>query len=230
MARIIVLATFLTIVICASVSWQRRTTIRQGSRDSRPISSRRWNRPPDKVDGRESQADARTRIHGDEQKRRGRVVLTLLRSQKISLLARAMTDGAVTLAPHVEKINYEPFDYTFIASFGTLISVSLCGPIRPSDFKELLDYAKATGQTDNGITEVNSGNHLASWPLPRKRISDELCPFHGPNPRLWPCSGPRDGSLLGVFRFCASGEGEAGETPLHDERREDGGIPDVQLW
>jgi len=140
-----------------------------------------------------------------------------------------MTDGAVTLAPHVEKINYEPFDYTFIAQFGTLDFGVFVRPDSPfKTFKELLDYAKATpGKLTMGITEVNSGNHLALLAVAKKEnIKMSFVPFIGRESHdSGLARGPRDGSLLGVFRFCASGEGEAGETPLHDERREDGGIP-----
>jgi tripartite-type tricarboxylate transporter receptor subunit TctC len=116
----------------------------------------------------------------------GRVVLTLIaKSKDDPYLLGAMTDGAVTLAPHVEKINYEPFDYTFIAQFGTLDFGVFVRPDSPfKTFKELLDYAKANpGKLTMGITEVNSGNHLALLAVcQRENIKMSFVPFMGANP------------------------------------------------
>jgi len=116
----------------------------------------------------------------------GRVVLTLIaKSKDDPYLLGAMTDGAVTLAPHVEKINYEPFDYTFIAQFGTLDFGVFVRPDSPfKTFRELLDYAKANpGKLTMGITEVNSGNHLALLAVCKKEnIKMNFVPFMGANP------------------------------------------------
>jgi tripartite-type tricarboxylate transporter receptor subunit TctC len=75
----------------------------------------------------------------------GRVVLTLIaKSKDDPYLLGAMTDSTIVLAPHVEKINYEPFDYTFIAQFGTLDFGVFVRPDSPfKTFRELLDDAKA---------------------------------------------------------------------------------------
>jgi len=116
----------------------------------------------------------------------GRVVLTLLsKSKDDPYLLGAMTDGAVTLAPFIEKINYEPFDYTFIAQFGTLDYGVFVRPDSPfKTFRELLDWAKANpGKLTMGITEVNSGNHVALLALCKKEnIKMSFIPFMGANP------------------------------------------------
>ncbi len=116
----------------------------------------------------------------------GRVVLTLLaKSKDDPYLLGAMTDSTIALAPHVEKINYEPFDYTFIAQFGTLDFGVFVRPDSPfKTFKELLDYAKANpGKLTMGITEVNSGNHLALLAVCKKEnIKMNFVPFMGANP------------------------------------------------
>jgi tripartite-type tricarboxylate transporter receptor subunit TctC len=116
----------------------------------------------------------------------GRVVLTLLsKSKDDPYLLGAMTDGAVTLAPFVEKINYEPFDFTFIAQFGTLDYGVFVRPDSPfKTFRELLDWAKANpGKLTMGITEVNSGNHVALLAVCKKEnIKMNFIPFMGANP------------------------------------------------
>ena len=116
----------------------------------------------------------------------GRVVLTLIaKSKDDPYLLGAMTDSTISIAPHVEKINYEPFDYTFIAQFGTLDFGVFVRPDSPfKTFKELLDYAKANpGKLTMGITEVNSGNHLALLAVCKKEnIKMSFVPFMGANP------------------------------------------------
>ncbi len=116
----------------------------------------------------------------------GRVVLTLIaKSKDDPYLLGAMTDSTIAIAPHVEKINYEPFDYTFIAQFGTLDFGAFVRPDSPfKTFKELLDYAKANpGKLTMGITEVNSGNHLALLAVCKKEnIKMNFVPFMGANP------------------------------------------------
>jgi tripartite-type tricarboxylate transporter receptor subunit TctC len=116
----------------------------------------------------------------------GRVVLTLLaKSKDDPYLLGAMTDSTIAIAPHVEKINYEPFDYTFIAQFGTLDFGVYVRPDSPfKTFRELLDYAKANpGKLTMGITEVNSGNHLALLAVCQKEnIKMNFVPFMGANP------------------------------------------------
>ena len=116
----------------------------------------------------------------------GRVVLTLIsKSKDDPYLLGAMTDSTIAIAPHVEKINYEPFDYTFIAQFGTLDFGVFVRPDSPfKTFKELLDYAKANpGKLTMGITEVNSGNHLALLAVCKKEnIKMNFVPFMGANP------------------------------------------------
>jgi len=116
----------------------------------------------------------------------GRVVVTLIaKSKDDPYLLGAMTDSTISLAPHLEKINYEPFDYTFIAQFGTLDFGVFVRPDSPfKTFKELLDYAKANpGKLTMGITEVNSGNHLALLAVCKKEnIKMSFVPFMGANP------------------------------------------------
>ena len=116
----------------------------------------------------------------------GRVVLTLIsKSKDDPYLLGAMTDSTIAIAPHVEKINYEPFDYTFIAQFGTLDFGVFVRPDSPfKTFRELLDYAKANpGKLTMGITEVNSGNHLALLAVCKKEnIKMNFVPFMGANP------------------------------------------------
>jgi tripartite-type tricarboxylate transporter receptor subunit TctC len=116
----------------------------------------------------------------------GRVVLTLIaKSKDDPYLLGAMTDSTIVLAPHVEKINYEPFDYTFIAQFGTLDFGVFVRPDSPfKTFRELLDDAKANpGKLTMGITEVNSGNHLALLAVCKKEnIKMNFVPFMGANP------------------------------------------------
>jgi tripartite-type tricarboxylate transporter receptor subunit TctC len=116
----------------------------------------------------------------------GRVVLTLIsKSKDDPYLLGAMTDSTVSIAPHVEKINYEPFDYTFIAQFGTLDFGVFVRPDSPfKTFRELLDWAKANpGKLTMGITEVNSGNHLALLAVCKKEnIKMNFIPFMGANP------------------------------------------------
>lgn len=116
----------------------------------------------------------------------GRVVLTLIaKSKDDPYLLGAMTDSTIAIAPHVEKINYEPFDYTFIAQFGTLDFGVYVRPDSPfKTFRELLDYAKANpGKLTMGITEVNSGNHLALLGVCKKEdIKMNFVPFMGANP------------------------------------------------
>ena len=116
----------------------------------------------------------------------GRVVLTLLsKSKDDPYLIGAMTDSTVSIAPFVEKINYEPLDYTFIAQFGTLDFGVYVLPDSPfKTFREMLDWAKANpGKLTMGITEVNSGNHLALLAVCKKEnIKMNFVPFMGANP------------------------------------------------
>jgi len=116
----------------------------------------------------------------------GRVVVTLIaKSKDDPYLLGAMTDSTISLAPHLEKINYDPFALTFFAQFGTLDFGVFVRPDSPfKTFKELLDYAKANpGKLTMGITEVNSGNHLALLAVCKKEnIKMSFVPFMGANP------------------------------------------------
>jgi tripartite-type tricarboxylate transporter receptor subunit TctC len=116
----------------------------------------------------------------------GRVVVTLIaKSKDDPYLLGAMTDSTISLAPHLEKINYDPFALTFFAQFGTLDFGVFVRPDSPfQTFKELLDYAKANpGKLTMGITEVNSGNHLALLAVAKKEnIKMSFVPFMGANP------------------------------------------------
>ena len=116
----------------------------------------------------------------------GRVVVTLIaKSKDDPYLLGAMTDSTISLAPHLEKINYDPFALTFFAQFGTLDFGVFVRPDSPfKTFKELLDYAKANpGKLTIGITEVNSGNHLALLAVCKKEnIKMSFVPFMGANP------------------------------------------------
>jgi len=187
MGKKIVLATFLMIFVCVSV-----------------VMAAEENYPTRTVEIMVQSAagggtDLQTRILAEKAKQMlgqdfmvtnksggGRVVVTLIaKSKDDPYLLGAMTDSTISLAPHLEKINYDPFELTFFAQFGTLDFGVFVRPDSPfKTFKELLDYAKGNpGKLTMGITEVNSGNHLALLAVCNKEnIKMNFVPFMGANP------------------------------------------------
>lgn len=116
----------------------------------------------------------------------GRVVLTLLAKAKADGYSLGgITDTAIVTSPHVEKINYKPLDYTFIAQFGTLDFGVFVLPDSPfKTFKNLLDWARANpGKLSMGVSEVNSTDHIGLMALcQREKIKINFVPFMGANP------------------------------------------------
>jgi tripartite-type tricarboxylate transporter receptor subunit TctC len=187
MGRKIVLATFLMIFVCVSVvmaaedNYPARTVeviVQSAAGGGTDLQARILAEKAKQMFGQEFMV---TNKSGG-----GRVVLTLIaKSKDDPYLLGAMTDSTIAIAPHIEKINYEPFDYTFIAQFGTLDFGVFVRPDSPfKTFGELLDYAKANpGKLTMGITEVNSGNHLALLAVCKKEnIKMNFVPFMGANP------------------------------------------------
>ena len=187
MGRNIVLATFLMIFVCVSVvtaaedNYPARTVeviVQSAAGGGTDLQARILAEKAKQMLGQEFMV---TNKSGG-----GRVVLTLIaKSKDDPYLLGAMTDSTIALAPHVEKINYEPFDYTFIAQFGTLDFGVFVRPDSPfKTFREMLDYAKVNpGKLTMGITEVNSGNHLALLAVCKKEnIKMNFVPFMGANP------------------------------------------------
>lgn len=116
----------------------------------------------------------------------GRVVLTLLAKEKADGYSLGgITDTAIVTSPHVEKINYKPLDYTFIAQFGTLDFGVFVLPDSPfKTFNDMINWARANpGKLTMGISEVNSTDHIGLMALcQREKIKINFVPFMGANP------------------------------------------------
>jgi tripartite-type tricarboxylate transporter receptor subunit TctC len=116
----------------------------------------------------------------------GRVVVTLLdKSRPDGYALGAITDGCIVFTPHIEKINYKPLEYTFIAQYGTLDFGVFVLPNSPfKTFKDVMDWARANpGKLTMGVTEVNATNHVALLALcQREKIKMNFIPFMGANP------------------------------------------------
>ena len=116
----------------------------------------------------------------------GRIVLTLLAKSKADGYSLGgITDTAIVTSPHVEKINYKPLDYTFIAQFGTLDFGVFVLPDSPfKTFKDMIEWARANpGKLSMGVSEVNSTDHIGLMALcQREKIKITFIPFMGANP------------------------------------------------
>ncbi len=115
-----------------------------------------------------------------------RVTLTLISKAKPDGYSLgAVTDSCIVLSPHIEKINYKPLDYAFLCQYGKLDFGVYVLPDSPfKTFKDMVEYARANpNKLTIGITEVNSGNHIALMALCQmEKISVNFIPFMGANP------------------------------------------------
>ncbi|MFB3884812.1 MAG: tripartite tricarboxylate transporter substrate binding protein [Thermodesulfobacteriota bacterium] len=115
-----------------------------------------------------------------------RVTLTLIaKARPDGYSLGGVTDSSIVLSPHVEKINYSPLDYTFFCQYGKLDFGVYVLPDSPfKTFKDMVEYARANPKKLTiGITEVNSGNHIALMALCQmEKISVNYIPFMGASP------------------------------------------------
>ncbi len=115
-----------------------------------------------------------------------RVTLTLIAKAKPDGYSLGgVTDSCIVLSPHIEKINYKPLDYTFFCQYGKLDFGVYVLPGSPfKTFKDMMEYARANpNKLTMGITEVNSGNHIALMALCQmEKINVNFIPFMGANP------------------------------------------------
>ena len=100
----------------------------------------------------------------------------------------ANVSSALTNAPHLESVNYDPVkDFSFIYQYGNLISIYVVRSDSPfKSFKEFIEFGrKNPGKLSIGTPGVGTSPHLAMELLKlREKIDIATIPFGGSAPAL----------------------------------------------
>jgi tripartite-type tricarboxylate transporter receptor subunit TctC len=115
-----------------------------------------------------------------------RVTMTLLsRTKPDGYTLGAVPDESIVHVPFIEKINYKPLEFTFLATFGRMDFGFFVMPDSPfKSLKDMIEFARANpNKLSFGVTEVNSRTHVALMALGQTEgIKINIVPFMGAAP------------------------------------------------